>query len=82
MTLIVAIWHDRDENGQPHRAWARDLFEQVHRERDGVYVNFLANEGPARIREAYPGGTYERLVRVKRTWDPDNVFQGNQNIRP
>lgn len=82
MTLIVSIWHDTSEDDRPHRAWTKQLFEQVTAERDGVYVNFVANEGPARIREAYPAETYERLARVKRTWDPENVFQGNQNIRP
>jgi FAD/FMN-containing dehydrogenase len=48
----------------------------------GVYSNFLADEGDARLRQAYPGATYERLVRVKRRVDPQNVFHGNHNIRP
>jgi FAD/FMN-containing dehydrogenase len=47
-----------------------------------VYSNFLGDEGDARIREAYPAGTYERLVDVKRRYDPTNLFHRNQNIRP
>jgi FAD/FMN-containing dehydrogenase len=82
LTLIVSIWMDPNEDDAPHRQWTRDLWAKVQAERDGVYVNFVANEGEPRIREAYAHGTYERLARVKRTWDPDNVFQGNQNIRP
>ena len=46
------------------------------------YVNFLADEGPARVRAAYPGDTWSRLVAVKRRVDPDNLFNRNQNIPP
>jgi len=48
----------------------------------GVYSNFLEDEGEARIHEAYPGATYERLAEVKRHYDPDNVFRSNYNIAP
>jgi FAD/FMN-containing dehydrogenase len=47
-----------------------------------VYVNFLADEGPGRVREAYPGATWDRLVEVKRRYDPGNLFRHNQNIPP
>jgi FAD/FMN-containing dehydrogenase len=47
-----------------------------------VYVNFLADEGSARIREAYSSSTYHRLVALKRQYDPTNVFRLNQNIHP
>ena len=49
---------------------------------DGAYVNFLGDDGPARIRQAYPGPTWDRLVAVKRRWDPDNLFRYNHNIPP
>jgi FAD/FMN-containing dehydrogenase len=45
-------------------------------------VHFLADEGEARSRGAYPGGTYERLAEIKRRYDPDNLFRLNQNIPP
>ena len=47
-----------------------------------MYSNFLADEGAARLHQAYPGATYERLVQVKRRVDPENLFRGNHNIRP
>jgi FAD/FMN-containing dehydrogenase len=64
-----------------HDAWA-DRFAAALRGGPGVYVNFLGDEGPARVREAYPGPTWDRLVEVKRRYDPDNLFRRNQNIPP
>jgi hypothetical protein len=49
---------------------------------DGAYVNFLADEGPERVRAAYPGRTWERLAQVKATYDPGNLFRLNQNVPP
>jgi FAD/FMN-containing dehydrogenase len=62
--------------------WNRSLFAALEPASSGVYVNFLEDEGADRIRQAYPGGTYERLAEVKRRYDPSNVFRRNQNIRP
>jgi hypothetical protein len=46
------------------------------------YVNFLSEEGSDRVREAYTGEVWDRLVKAKKRWDPENVFQMNQNIPP
>jgi FAD/FMN-containing dehydrogenase len=64
-----------------HDAWA-DGFAAALRGGPGVYVNFLGDEGPDRVREAYPGPTWERLVEIKRRYDPGNLFHRNQNIPP
>ena len=48
----------------------------------GAYVNFLVDEGPARVRQAYPGPTWDRLAEIKRRYDPTNLFHRNQNIAP
>lgn len=50
---------------------------QSHRASGGA-----GRHGPEDQVTGYPGATYERLVRVKRRVDPDNVFHANQNIRP
>ncbi|MEA2268021.1 MAG: hypothetical protein QOC64_631 [Solirubrobacteraceae bacterium] len=47
-----------------------------------TYLNFIGDEGRARIRAGFRPGEHERLARIKATWDPGNVFHGNQNIRP
>jgi Berberine and berberine like len=48
----------------------------------GVYANYLAgDEGDARVRAAY-GAAWDRLVALKRRYDPGNVFQLNWNVNP
>ena len=47
-----------------------------------AYVNFMGNEGEARVRDAYPGATWDRLAAIKRRYDPGNLFRLNHNIPP
>jgi hypothetical protein len=78
----IGIWLDPAEDATPHRAWTESLWQQVRHEGDGVYVNFLSDDGPSRLQEAYPGATLARLAEVKRTYDPQNLFRFNQNVLP
>ena len=67
----------------PHVAWTRALWEAIHpASTGGVYVNFLGDEGPDRVRAAYGDLHYDRLAQCKAIYDPDNVFRLNQNIPP
>jgi len=61
---------------------AQGLLDRISGNATGVYSNFLGEEGQARVHDAYPRATYERLVAVKRRVDPENVFHANQNIKP
>jgi FAD/FMN-containing dehydrogenase len=62
--------------------WAREFFAAAAPHAAGsVYINFLTQDEGARIREAY-GANYDRLVEIKRRYDPDNLFHFNHNIRP
>ncbi len=80
---LDAVWRPGEDFGDRDTAWTRAFFAALDRFREGVYVNFLGgDEEPDRIREAYGESVYERLVDVKSTYDPDNVFHHNQNIRP
>jgi FAD/FMN-containing dehydrogenase len=80
---INAVWTEEDPGAERHIAWARDFFDAMQpHARDRVYVNFLGNEGPDRVRQAYGGAKYDRLVELKRAYDPTNFFRLNQNIEP
>ena len=79
---IIGIWLDAAEDAAIHRAWTESLWHAIRHDGSGVYVNFLENEGTQRIREAYPGATYERLAAIKRRYDPENLFRFNQNVPP
>ncbi|MEO6958478.1 MAG: FAD-binding oxidoreductase [Burkholderiaceae bacterium] len=62
--------------------WARDYFKaSAPFASGGVYVNFLTADEGDRVRSAY-GQNYDRLTRIKRKYDPDNLFRTNQNIGP
>jgi FAD/FMN-containing dehydrogenase len=77
---VAALYHSPDHK-EEHDAWVADLSGDV-RGAPGAYSGFLGEDGPGRIREAYPGATGERLAEVKRRYDPDNVFRLNHNITP
>jgi hypothetical protein len=81
MTTVLALWLDPAEDRLRHMRWAVDLWNEVRRDSDGVYVNFL-DELEARLGDAYPPATLKRLAEIKAKYDPDNVFRFNQNIRP
>jgi FAD/FMN-containing dehydrogenase len=65
------------------REWTIGYHEAVVPYTAGAsYVNFMmADEGQARVQATY-GANYERLARIKASYDPDNVFRINQNILP
>jgi FAD/FMN-containing dehydrogenase len=81
--LMVALGavYERAEEMPLHQAWVTDFATALGTDA-GVYVNFLGDEGEARVREAYPGTTFDRLAEIKRRYDPTNLFRLNQNITP
>jgi hypothetical protein len=79
----VSIWTDPAEDDR-NVAWSRDLWDATRGfSPGGVYVNFLGvgDQSEERVRAAY-GPNYERLSSIKATYDPNNLFRHNQNIRP
>lgn len=63
-------------------AWARKFFKATASYASGgAYVNFMTEEEQNRVSSAY-GSNYERLVEIKTKYDPENMFQMNQNIKP
>ncbi len=77
---ITSIWAEPAED-EANVRWTRELWQAMQAFSAGrVYVNYLGEE-PERVREAY-GSKYDRLVALKRKYDPSNLFRYNQNIRP
>jgi FAD/FMN-containing dehydrogenase len=71
------------ERDQEFVAWSRATWEKLRPfTTGGHYVNDLVEAGEALARAAYGDAKYDRLVDLKRAWDPENVFRLNQNIRP
>jgi len=78
----LAAFYDGPEEQVRREKWVNDFAASVLQSNTGVYVNFLGNEGEARVRAAYPGNTWDRLREIKRRYDPTNLFRLNQNIPP
>jgi FAD/FMN-containing dehydrogenase len=79
--VIVGVDPD-PANAEAITQWTVDYWDATHPfSAGGAYVNFMMDEGQERVKATY-GANYERLTRVKATYDPDNLFRVNQNIRP
>jgi FAD/FMN-containing dehydrogenase len=62
--------------------WAKSYWDAVHPfSAGGAYVNFMMEEGAARVQATYTGN-YARLRQIKAKYDPENLFRVNQNITP
>jgi FAD/FMN-containing dehydrogenase len=77
----LAAFYDSPHNFVEREAWVLGFMRDLQQNDYGAYVNFLVDE-PERVRDAYPGGTYDRLADVKARYDPENIFRLNQNIPP
>ena len=79
--VIMPAWTEPSES-DTHIAWADDLWQSIQPDSTGgVYVNYMGDEGEARVRAAY-GANHTRLAKLKAKYDPNNLFRFNQNIRP
>jgi FAD/FMN-containing dehydrogenase len=81
MVNLVAFY-DGPEDRSAREAWVADFAAALHQGNSSVYVNFLGDEGEARVRDAYPGPTWDRLAAIKARYDPTNLFRLNHNISP
>ena len=79
--LIVSQWTDPRDT-ETNISWAKDTFEALHPYMtDRSYVNNLTAEDGRMVHRVW-GENYQRLVTVKRRYDPDNIFRLNHNIDP
>ena len=79
--VIAGMWEDPADN-KANIAWVRGYYTALlPHSVQGGYINFMDADDQGRIRDNY-GANYTRLAQVKASYDPDNVFHVNQNIRP
>jgi FAD/FMN-containing dehydrogenase len=79
---VVVNFYEGPDDWPVRRAWVDDLVVAIDQGVPGAYSNFLGDEGEERVRAAYPGRTWDRLVAAKKRYDPANLFRLNQNIPP
>ncbi len=80
-SVIVGVDPDPANKGKI-TAWARDYWSALHpHSAGGAYINMMMDEGEDRIQATY-GRNYGRLAKIKKRYDPANLFRVNQNIKP
>ena len=76
------MWEDPADDAA-NIEWARGFRDDLAAFSTGaVYLNFVGDEGEARVRAGYGAASYERLAWIKAVWDPDNVFRASGNVPP
>jgi FAD/FMN-containing dehydrogenase len=78
---ITVGWLPTDTEPERHKAWVRDAWDALRPHGEGVYANFISDEGASGVEYAY-GNRLQRLQALKATWDPGNFFHLNNNIAP
>jgi len=84
-TPFVLNIHTRWRNASDDKKcmeWVQEFHKSTKAFAQGVYVNFLSEEGETRVKDAYTKDVWERLVLIKNKYDPNNLFRMNQNIKP
>ena len=81
-SMVIAGIGSDPSKAQSISKWAKDYWEALHPySMGGAYVNFMMEEGQERVQATY-GENYQKLIGIKKKYDPENLFRVNQNIRP
>ena len=79
--VFLASWTDPAKDAERIQ-WVRDYYQALAPYSEpGGYINFMQDDDYHKIRDNYRQN-YDRLVQVKRAYDPGNLFHINQNITP
>ena len=83
MLSLDAIW-SKPEDDEANMGWVRKFWNDMQRHSTGrMYLNFPGHgEGSNLVRDAFGADAYARLQKVKRKYDPENLFRMNQNVPP
>jgi len=79
-SMVIAGIDPEPAKAEALTTWAKEYWEAVHPYTlGGAYINFMMDEGSDRIKATYRDN-YDRLLEIKRKYDPTNFFRINQNI--
>ena len=80
--IMIGMWQDAARDAE-QIAYVREVWSAMEKHTSGgFYPNYEADADPAQVKGAFGDAKYERLVALKRKYDPENFFRLNQNIRP
>ncbi|MCC6790550.1 MAG: BBE domain-containing protein [Thermomicrobiales bacterium] len=81
LNLLIDMGWAPGEDPAVGKGWGEALWTTVQPYLNGsVYINFLDDEGEARVKAAYGAANFARLKELKRTYDPGNLFSQNHNV--
>jgi FAD/FMN-containing dehydrogenase len=79
--VISGAWPD-PANNEGNIGWVHRYHKALRPySEEGAYVNFMSGDDQDRVRVTYRHN-HDRLVEIKRRYDPGNLFRLNQNIAP
>ncbi|HNC91566.1 MAG TPA: FAD-binding oxidoreductase [Anaerolineales bacterium] len=81
MANLAALYGNPEEK-EHHEAWVAKYEKKLRQSDKGAYVNFLGDVDQKQVRAGYPGDAWKRLGKIKKKYDPTNLFRLNQNISP
>jgi len=79
--MISFVTWDADDDATPHVDYIRKYWNSVEDYTDGWYTNEISDE-TQQMQHANYQGNFERLLKVKKQYDPGNLFRLNSNIDP
>ena len=80
--LMLAGWDDPSDADR-NIEWARKIYDAMRPAlHPGIYINGLGLDSAPQIKAAFRSETYDRLLALKRKYDPQNLFRLNPNIDP
>lgn len=80
--VVVPTFAPRDASEEQTRQMSQDAWRPLAPFANGAYLNFVDDTSEATVAAVYPGATYAHLAAVKATYDPENTFNQNLNIKP
>lgn len=80
--VVVPAFAPKDATEEQARQIRQAAWQPLAPMANGAYLNFVSDVSEATVAAVYPSATYARLARIKAEYDPDNIFNHNQNIKP